>query len=42
MGFSGKEGIHYLVFFVFFDQMCTTLLIYTSNHAFLVSSINAI
>ena len=33
--FSGKEGIN-LVFFVFFDQMCTTLLICISNHAFLV------
>ena len=35
MVFSGKEGIHWY-FFVFFDQMCTTLLICISNHAFLV------
>ena len=36
MVFSGKEGINTLVFFVFFDQMCTTLLICISNHAFLI------
>ena len=36
MVFGGKEGIHSLVFFVFFYQMCTTLLICISNHAFLV------
>ena len=35
MVFSAKEEIT-LVFFVFFDQMCTTLLICISNHAFLV------
>ena len=35
MVFSGREGIT-LVFFVFVDQMCTTLLICISNHAFLV------
>jgi hypothetical protein len=35
MVFSGKEGIT-LVFFVFFDQICTTLLIFISNHAFFV------
>ena len=39
---SGKEGIT-LIFFVFFDQMCTTLLICISNHVFLAffSSTNA-
>ena len=35
MVFSGEEGIHWY-FFVFFDQMCTTLLLCISNHAFLV------
>jgi hypothetical protein len=44
MIFSGKEGIT-MIFFVFFDQMCTacTLLICISNHDFLgvFSSINA-
>jgi hypothetical protein len=34
MVFGGKEGT--LVIFVFFDQMCTTLLRCISNHAFLV------
>ena len=39
---SGKEGIT-LIFFVFFDQMCTTLLICISNNDFLgvFSSTNA-
>jgi hypothetical protein len=35
MVFSGKEGIHWH-FFVFFDQMCTTLLICISNHTLIV------
>jgi hypothetical protein len=46
MVLSGKEGIH-CYFFVFFDRMCTTLLICISSHAFqvmhflFVSSVNA-